>query len=228
MGKAPDEIRGEIEDTRERMTETAEAIRYRTDVKARAKDAVVEKKEGLMDKASSAVSRVTGAMPSPGDVASGASSAASSVGDAASSAASHVGDALPDSEQVKAQARQAVSVAQENPVGLAVGAVAIGFLAGMLIPRTRIEDDRFGELSDQVKDQARDVGQQALDQGRDLAKDVGQRAGEVAREQIKDHGEQLADSARESVETLTGGGSPEREDSTASGSHSGDAETERH
>jgi hypothetical protein len=26
MGKAPDEIRDEIEDTRERMTETAEAI----------------------------------------------------------------------------------------------------------------------------------------------------------------------------------------------------------
>ena len=36
MGKAPDEIRGEIEDTRERMTETAEAIRYRADVQTRA------------------------------------------------------------------------------------------------------------------------------------------------------------------------------------------------
>ena len=44
MGKAPDEIRGEIEDTRERMTETAEAIRYRADVPTRAKDAVLRRR----------------------------------------------------------------------------------------------------------------------------------------------------------------------------------------
>jgi Protein of unknown function (DUF3618) len=203
MDKAPDEIRDEIEDTRERMTETAEAIRYRADVKSRAKDAVVEKKDSLVDKAGSAVSRVTGKMPSPGDVASGTSSIASTVGDAASAAASQVGDALPDSGQVKQQARQAVSVAQENPIGLAVGSIAVGFLAGMLIPRTRIEDEKIGELSDQVKEQARDIGREAIDQGRDLAQEVGQRATEVAREGAKEHGQQLAESARESVQSLT-------------------------
>jgi Protein of unknown function (DUF3618) len=203
MDKAPDEIRDEIEDTRERMTETAEAIRYRADVKSRAKDAVVEKKDSLVDKAGSAVSRVTGKMPSPGDVASGTSSIASTVGDAASAAASQVGDALPDSGLVKQQARQAVSVAQENPIGLAVGSIAVGFLAGMLIPRTRIEDEKIGELSDQVKEQARDIGREAIDQGRDLAQEVGQRATEVAREGAKEHGQQLAESARESVQSLT-------------------------
>jgi hypothetical protein len=134
MGKAPDEIRGEIEDTRERMTETAEAIRYRADVTTRAKDAVVEKKDNLVGKAGSAVSRVAGKMPSPGDVTSEASSMASTVGGAATAAASHVGDALPDTDQVKRQARQVVSVAQENPIGLAVGSIAVGFLAGMLLP----------------------------------------------------------------------------------------------
>jgi len=202
MGKAPDEIRDEIEDTRERMTETAEAIRYRADVKTRAKDAVVEKKDTLVDKAGSAVSRVTGKMPGPGDVASGASSMASTVGDAASAAASQVDDALPDSDQVKRQARQAVSVAQENPIGLAVGSIAVGFLAGMLIPRTQVEDERVGELSDQVKEQARDIGREAIDQGRDLALEVGQRATEAAREGAKGHGQQLAESARESVQSL--------------------------
>ena len=161
MGKASDEIRGEIEDTRERMTETADAIRYRADVKSRTKEAVAEKKDSLVDKAGSAVSRVTGKMPSPGDVASEAGDMASNVGDAASSAASRVGDALPDTDQVKRQARQAVSVAQENPIGLAVGSIAVGFLAGMLIPRTQMEDERIGELSDQVKEQARGVGREA-------------------------------------------------------------------
>jgi uncharacterized protein DUF3618 len=203
MGKAPDEIRDEIEDTRERMTETAEAIRYRADVKTRAKDAVVEKKDSLVDKGASAVSRVTGKMPNPGDIASGTSSMASTVGDAASVAVSQVGEVLPDADQVKRQARQAVSVAQENPIGLAVGSIAVGFLAGMLIPRTRIEDERIGELSDQVKDQARDIGREAIDQGRDLAQEVGQRATEVAREGAKEHGQELAESARESIQSLT-------------------------
>ena len=219
MGKAPDEIRDEIEDTRERMTETAEAMRYRTDVKARAKDAVVEKKDSLVDKAGSVVSRVTGKMPGPGEVASEASSMASTVGDAATAAASRVGDALPDADEVKRQARQAVSVAQENPIGLAVGSIAVGFLAGMLIPRTRMEDERMGEFSDKVKDQARDIGHEAVDQGRDLAQEVGQRATEVAREGAKEHGQQIAESARESVQSLTDEESPQPTSSNAE-SHS--------
>ena len=81
--------------------------------------------------------------------------------------------------------------------------MAVGFLVGMLIPRTQMEDQRLGELSDQVKEQARDVGREALDQGRDLAAEVGQRATEVAREGAKEHGQQLAESARESVQSLT-------------------------
>jgi len=58
--------------------------------------------------------------------------------------------ATPDAGDVKQQARRARSVAQDNPLGLAVGAVAVGFLAGMLIPSTRVEDEKLGAMSDEV------------------------------------------------------------------------------
>ena len=115
MGEEPDRLRREIEQTREHMGDTVDALSYKADVKARAKDSLQDKKESVMGAVQSAKDRVVGAGES-------------------------VGDATPDAAQVKQQARRAKSVAQENPMGLAVGAVAVGFLAGLLIPSTRIED----------------------------------------------------------------------------------------
>jgi ElaB/YqjD/DUF883 family membrane-anchored ribosome-binding protein len=51
---------------------------------------------------------------------------------------SRLGDATPDSGQVKDGAKQAVGIAEENPIGLALGGVAVGFIAGMLLPSTRM------------------------------------------------------------------------------------------
>src|SRR3954464_14934607 len=124
MGEDPEQIRREIEQTRAEMGETVDALGYKTDVKARAKDSIQDKKESVMGVASSAKERLVGAGQT-------------------------VGDKTPDTDQVKHQAKRAASVAQENPLGLAVGAVAVGFLAGMLIPSTRIEDEKMGQISDE-------------------------------------------------------------------------------
>ncbi|HMJ34229.1 MAG TPA: DUF3618 domain-containing protein [Baekduia sp.] len=75
-------------------------------------------------------------------------------------------EATPSTGDVKQGARRAAGVAQENPLGLAVGAVAVGFLAGMVIPSTRVEDERIGPMADQVKDQIKDTGQEALEHGK--------------------------------------------------------------
>ena len=84
--------------------------------------------------------------------------------------------ATPDGGDVKHQARRAKSVAEENPLGLAVGAVAVGFLAGMLIPSTRFEDEKLGEISDEVIDRAKETGQEALERGKQVAQDAAQSA----------------------------------------------------
>ena len=167
MGEDPDRIRREIEQTRAEMGETVDALGYKTDVKARAKDSIQDKKESVMGAASSAKERLVGAGQT-------------------------VGEATPDSEQVKRQARRAKSVAQENPLGLAVGAVAVGFLAGMLIPSTRVEDEKMGSLSDDVIERAKETGQEALERGKQVAQD----AAETAKDSGREHAEELKETAR--------------------------------
>ena len=80
----------------------------------------------------------------------------------------------PDSGDVKDKARQARSVAQENPLGLAIGAVAVGFVAGLLIPSTRVEDEKFGSVADDVKEKVKETGQEAVERGKQVAQDAAQ------------------------------------------------------
>jgi len=91
---------------------------------------------------------------------------------------SKISGATPDSGQVKDGAQQAVGVAQENPIGLAVGALAVGFVAGMLIPSTRVEDEKLGPKADEIKQQAKDTGQEAIEKGKQAAADAADAAKE--------------------------------------------------
>jgi ElaB/YqjD/DUF883 family membrane-anchored ribosome-binding protein len=79
-----------------------------------------------------------------------------------------VSDVTPDGQQVK----RAAGVAQENPLGLAIGGIAVGFLAGMLAPSSRIEDEKIGPMADQVKDQIKETGQEAMERGKDVAREM--------------------------------------------------------
>jgi ElaB/YqjD/DUF883 family membrane-anchored ribosome-binding protein len=106
-------------------------------------------------------------------------------------------------EAISSRAGQAAGVAQENPLGLAVGAAAVGFVAGMLIPSTRIEDEKIGPMADQVKDKARETGQEALERGKDVARQTAESAKETAQEQAAE----LRDSTQEKAAETQGVGS---------------------
>jgi gas vesicle protein len=94
--------------------------------------------------------------------------------------------------------RQGLGIAQENPLGLAVGAVAAGFLVGLAVPSSDVEHEKLGPVADRVKDQAKETGQEALERG----KDVAQSAAQTVSEEGRKHGEELADSARENAASL--------------------------
>jgi ElaB/YqjD/DUF883 family membrane-anchored ribosome-binding protein len=171
MGKDPDAIEREIEERRERIGDRVDALTYKADVKSRVGDAISEKRD-----------RVTGRV---GEFFSGASDRVSGATDRA-----------PSTEDVRDQTRRAAGIVRENPLGLALGAAAAGFLVGMLLPSTRLEDERLGEAADAVKAKAAETGQEALSRGQQVAQDVAQTAAQTAKESGSQHASDLADSAR--------------------------------
>lgn len=179
MGEDPAAIREQIEHTRERMGETVDALGYKADIPARARESIGEKAQGVKAKIAGAGSQIS--------------------------------DSTPDSQDVRRAGTQAVGAVQENPIGLAIGSVAVGFVAGMLIPSTKMEDEQLGPVADQVKEHVKETGQEALDRGKQVAQETAQTAvqsateaagdvKETAQQSAQHHAEELRSSAQESAE----------------------------
>lgn len=117
-------------------------------------------------------------------------------------AGTQISDATPDAGDVKQAGKQAIGVVQENPLGLAIGAAAVGFLAGMLIPSTKTEDEQLGPVADQVKEQVKQTGQEAIERGKQVAQDTAQTATESARQAASEIKEKAQDSAQHHSEEL--------------------------
>jgi Protein of unknown function (DUF3618) len=192
MGQDPDAIRQDIEQSRAEMSETVEAVGYKADVPSRAKDKVSDKVENVRNKVSDTATRAKEAVVGT----------TSRAGNSVSEAASRVGHATPSGGEVKQTTRRVAGIAKENPLGLAIGAAAIGFLAGLTIPSTRVEDEKLGPVADQAKDRVRETGQEALDRGKQVAQEVASTATETARSSAQEHGQELADSTKQSTQDV--------------------------
>lgn len=117
------------------------------------------------------------------------------VSDKVESVKSTITGATPDGDQVKQGARRAAGVAQENPLGLALGAVAVGFVAGLVIPSTKVEDEHIGPMADQLKEKAKETGQEVVERGKDVAQQAAESARDTAQEAGREHAEEMRDSA---------------------------------
>jgi ElaB/YqjD/DUF883 family membrane-anchored ribosome-binding protein len=196
MGQDPDAIRQDIAQTRAELSETVEAVGYKADVPSRAKEAVSDKVESVKAKVTDTATRAR---------------------EAVTGASDRVGEATPGRGEVTRQARRAAGLARENPLGLAIGAAAVGFLAGLVVPSTRVEDERLGPVADQVKDKVKATGQEALDRGRQVAQEVATTATQTAKERAQEQGQELTDSARQHAQDVTSESRPSGSSSTAPG-----------
>lgn len=109
MNNDPQAIKREIEHTRSHITDTIEALAYKTDVRARTKDAINERIETVKGTISDAIT-------------------------IARSAVSNATDALPPRDEMAERVQQMRTKVESNPGSLAFGSLAIGVLIGLLLP----------------------------------------------------------------------------------------------
>jgi gas vesicle protein len=117
----------------------------------------------------------------------------SKVKSASGAVASAAGTVVPSKQRL----RSVKLTAERNPLGLVVGGAALGFVVGLLVPSTSVEDEHMGEMADRLKDTAKETGQEAFDRG----KAVAESAIETAKEEGGQQGRELAADLKERVQS---------------------------
>jgi ElaB/YqjD/DUF883 family membrane-anchored ribosome-binding protein len=134
-----------------------------------------------------------------GEVAGAAKEKVSALGDAATEAAEDVGRRaqkvyqegrstarkIGDSIEsgYHSSAEQLENAMEEYPLAVGIGFAALGALIGVLLPRTRREDELLGQQSDQLVKATKEKGQELLERGKVVAERVTQSALDEARQQ---------------------------------------------
>jgi hypothetical protein len=165
MGEDTTQIRRDIEDTRAHMGETVEALGYKADVPSRLRD-------NINDRIDTVKGTVREAMSTGKNALLGGKQ--------------NVSNALDSTGDHAASARQAVSMAAENPLGLALGALALGFLGGLLLPISDIEREKVGPVREQIANRVQTAVAEAVEAGKSVLDDTIAAATESARQKGKE------------------------------------------
>ncbi|GIJ74289.1 DUF3618 domain-containing protein [Virgisporangium ochraceum] len=207
MGSRPEELRTEIEQTREELAYDVDRLADRT-VPTRVAG---RKWEGAKSRVRSVTDRVMGARDS---VAAGAKDKASSAGDTVKDAASTASDKVQDAastaaDTVRQTPDMVVRQTQGNPLAVGLIAFGIGLLTASLLPETEAEKraggavaEHSGDLVEKAKETAREMADELGGTAREAADQVKQTAREAAQttaDQAKESGRTTVDQTRQSV-----------------------------
>ncbi|MEH0844397.1 DUF3618 domain-containing protein [Micromonospora sp. CPCC 205711] len=214
MSTDPDQIRREIEATRNSLSTDVDALAYKVspgrivdDRKQRARNALQNVRDKVMGTASDLGHGTGHAAHAAGGHAS---SAASTVSDKAHSAASTVGDAAQRAPQLIRQKSEG------NPLAAGLIAFGVGMLVSSLVPATRREQElatqvkeKAGEHSGVVKEKLSEVASELKEELREPAqhatesvKSTAQGAVHAVKNDTKSAAHDVKDSAQQSREQV--------------------------
>jgi vacuolar-type H+-ATPase subunit H len=203
MGSRPEELRNEIEQTREELAYDVDRLADHT-VPSRV---VGRKVASVKERARSVANRVMGARDSVHDTTS-------SAGDRARQTATRAGDKVQQTaHSVTATVRETPhAVAQQtrgNPLAAGVIAFGVGLLVASLLPETDAEKragavvaDRSDDLVDKARETAREMASDLGDTAKDAAgsiKDTARQAASHTAEQAKASGRSTVEQTRHTV-----------------------------
>jgi len=103
---------------------------------------------------------------------------------------------VPDTTQMRRGATAVRDTAERNPLGLAVGGLALGFVIGTLLPQSRLENEHIGEASDRMLETAKETASEAVERGKQVAQEATSAAVETAKESGRERGEELTTQLR--------------------------------
>lgn len=139
-------------------------------------------KHAVSDAASTAKDAVAGAAHTAKDAVTGAAHTAKEavtgakerVVDAAGTARERASDLGYRTRQTARQQAYQARVGfwetmEERPLAVGAAALALGVVAGLMIPSTRKEDELMGETRDRLMERAKEVGEEALEKGKHVA-----------------------------------------------------------
>jgi hypothetical protein len=107
-----------------------------------------------------------------------------------------VTEKIPSAGDVRNVAQRGVGIAVENPLGLALGALAVGFLAGLAAPVTDIERETVGPIRDDLVERAKSVGSDVLEHGKQALQETAQSVVQSAVQTAQQHGQQVLSEAK--------------------------------
>jgi gas vesicle protein len=202
-----DELRRQIDESRENLGEAVGALAYKADVKNRGQEAISDKKEAVMEKIDELKSKVTG--DGDGDGIAGTVKGKLPDGEAIKSklpdvdamksklpdAAGRIGDVAPSGEDVKRKAQAAADAAGSNPIVAVVGAAAAGLAAGLALPETEIERQKIGPVAQDARQQVETKVRDAVAHAKSSAQDAAQTAAQAVKEKGQDHGGKIGELA---------------------------------
>ncbi len=213
-----DELRQQIDESRENLGSAVGALAYKGDVKNRGKEVLEDKKEAVMDKVDDLKSKlptsgsdgegglgdtVKDKLPDAGaikDKLPDPSAIKDKLPDGASDAAAKIADKTPSTQDVKDKAHSATSSAAEHPLAVAAGAAAAGLAAGLAVPETELERQKLKPHAQQARADATNRVQDTVQQVKSGAQDAAGSVTDAIKEQSQQQGGKIGEVAEKAAD----------------------------